>query len=522
MLRRATSVLSALAIASTAVAVSTGPAAATGAPDVAPGGFRIEAAEGATITVDGLGRFADTIEVIPGPDGQLQVINELSMDAYVEGLGEMPASWHAEALKAQAVAARTYAWFSYDRGYYLGQGLDFDICGTTACQVFAGREIVESPGVGARWAAAVADTSGEVLAYEDRPILARFFSTSGGATRNNEDVFPSSGAYPYLQAVEDPEDAVSPLHRWTVTFTREEFDAIVSRGETLGAAVPVAGVRRIVEPGSEDVVRLTRANGHVVEISASKFRFWVSDVAPEVFPGRFPQRRADGGRMPATLPSSRLEFDVTDSHVVVHGFGWGHGVGMSQYGAKGKAETGRSYDEILAAYYGGLTPVVHERAPERIRVGLTWEANQVSVRADGYVRVLTDIGEADARSGTPWVFRSAGRSVELVARPDATFTERRTQTRRLPRAEPLPAAPDEDPVPAPEDRAAGELHAPGHGPVTDGESAAAAPAGVSDAGPSGAAEASLTEALAGGVRHTVPGLGGALRLVQGVARLFGG
>jgi SpoIID/LytB domain protein len=519
MLRGTPAVLASLTVAAALLAPPAPAARATEPPGVAPGGFRLEAGDDATLVVPGLGRFSDTIEVVPGPDGRLQVVNELSLDAYVEGLAEMPAGWHGEALKAQAVAARSYAWFTYARGYYLEQGLDFDICGTTACQVFKGREIVETPGVGKRWAAAVADTAGEVLSYEDRPILARFFSTSGGATRANEDVFPSTGPRPYLQAVDDPHDAVSPLHRWTVKFSRAEFDAIMARGDTLGAAVPVAGVRRISAPGEEDVIRLTRANGHQVEISASKFRFWVSDVAPQLFPDRFPQRRDDGGPMPATLPSSRLDFEVTDTQVIVRGRGWGHGVGMSQYGAKGRAEAGQTYDQILGAYYGGLSPAPHPAAPERIRVGLTWDAREVSVRVDGYVKVLTDVAETDARSGIPWTFRADGDRVELTSRPPATFGPRTTPTRRLPR--PAPNATPEavaGEVPADRDgtRPAAAPHAADARP-----DAAVAP--ETSSGPAvTAGDRSLVAALADGVGATAPGVRGALDLVRSALRLFGG
>ena len=512
-IRRLTSTFLAAATAVTTVAVPALPAGAVeGAPGVRPGGFRIEAAEGTTLTIPGLGRFTDTIEVIPAPDGGLQVVNELDLDAYVEGLGEMPAAWHEEALKAQAVAARTYAWSSERRGYYLEQGLDFDICGTTACQVFKGRAIVETPGVGPRWAAAVAATEGEVLAYEDRPILARFFSTSGGATRANEDVFPGSGPRPYLKAVEDPDDAVSPLSRWDVTFSREMFNEILSRGETLSAAVPVKAVRRDLADGTRtDEIVLTREDGHEVRISASKFRAWVSDLAPELYPGRFPARRADGGPMPTTLPSSRLEFELTPANVIVHGYGWGHGVGMSQYGAKGKAERGVAYDDILATYYGGLRPEAHERVPERIRVGLTWDATQVQVQADGYVRVLTDTAETDARSTIPWVFRAGGAAkVDLVQRPHSTFVERTTPSRRLPRIAPLPDEP----------AATGE----GVEPNAEGAPPAAAPApdGDVDAPAASTPEAgrSFASVVGDSLSITVPGVG-LMRLLSGALRSLG-
>lgn len=505
MLRTVTASVTALVAAASMTLAATPASAAETAPGVKPGGFRLEASPGATITIAGLGRFTDTVEVIPAPDGRLQVINELSLDAYVEGLGEMPASWHEEALKTQAVAARSYAWSSERRGYYLEQGLDFDICGSTACQVFKGRAVVETPGVGQRWADAVAATSNEVLAYEDRPILARFFSSSGGATRANEDVFPSSGPRPYLQSVEDPDDAVSPLSRWQVRFTRAQFDDILSRGETLSAAVPVAEVERVLAGDGRrtDEIVLTRADGRVVDISASKFRAWISEMAPAVYPDSFPQRRADGGPMPTTLPSSRLEFDVTDDQVVVNGFGWGHGVGMSQYGAKGKAERGMTYDEILGAYYGGLEPQTHERVPQRLRVGLDWDATEATISVDGYVRVLTDTAQTDARSGIPWTFRAAGPGkVELTSRPRTTFVGRTEPSRRLPRVAELP-----DEVPAVEEEVT-EPAAPVDRRAPASEDAG--PAAEID-GPSNTVGAAVRAT----VRYASPGLGPIVDLLGG-------
>ncbi|MBW3658550.1 MAG: SpoIID/LytB domain-containing protein [Actinobacteria bacterium] len=513
------------ALATALVLLPARPASAVeGAPGVRPGGFRIEAAAGTTLTIPGLGAFSDTIEVLPGPGGRLQVVNEMSMDTYVEGLAEVPASWPAESLKAQAVAARTYAWYSEDRGYYLEQGLDFDICASTACQVFHGREIADTT-IGRPWVEAVRATSGEVLAHEDRPILARFFSTSGGATRNNEDVFPESGPRPYLQGVDDPHDAVSPLSRWQVRFSRAQFDELLSRGETLRAAVPVAKAERVLADGTRsDHIRFTREDGHQVEIEASKFRFWVSEMAPKVFPGQYPQARADGGRMPATLPSSRIEFTLTDATVAIDGFGWGHGVGMSQFGAKGKAEDGWHYGDILSAYYTGLEAAPHPGAPERIRVGLDWEnLSQVEVRADGYVRVFTADAQTDARSTIPWTFRSEGSTVDLVTAPHVTFGERTHETRRLPRDVAPPAL-----APAVEAAAPAEPPASDEPRSIPGERTAVldvAPAATTDdaddatqdgAGPSVAGAISST------VQRTAPGVGGLVTLLRGAVRVLAG
>lgn len=368
------------------------------------------APEGTVFEVDDR-RYTGTIEVRVAPDGELTVINTVPMETYVEGIAEMPARWPLEALKAQAVAARTYAWFELRQGRWARFG--FDICATTACQVYAGRSVVEAPEVGERWEQAVAETAGQVLVHDGAPILARYFSTSGGATRNNEHVFPAEGPRPYLKGVEDPDDAVSPLHRWTATFTREQMDAILARGERLSEAVPVASIEhRTAEGRGSDRVRITGSGGAVVEVGASEFRGFVSSVAEELYPDVFPQDRPDGQPLPTTLPSSRFDVEVTEEAVTIHGRGWGHGVGLGQFGAMGKAERGLDHREILASYYNGLEPVRADGVPDRIRVGLTTDAEEITIAAGG-----------------PFTLRSGGATIterglgrwRLVAAPQATM-----------------------------------------------------------------------------------------------------
>ncbi len=329
-------------------------------------------------------RLVGRVELIRTAGGFV-LVNEVPMRTYLEGIQEVPLRWHMEALKAQVVAARTYAWRAIRRSTYE----HYDICATVACQVFHGRDVVEAPD-GDRWVAAVAATEDEVLLHDGEPILARYFSTSGGHTRNNEHVFPSEGAYPYLVGVEDPEDEVSPLHTWQVSFTREEMDEILSRGQRLSAVAPLEAIEVVPAAGGRtDQVRVTGAGGATVTMNASTFRAFVSDTAAELYPDRYPSPRDDGAqRLPLTLPSSRFSFEVTDEEVIVDGRGFGHGVGMSQYGAMGKAQDGMTYDEILAAYYNGITPQHDERVPDLIRVGLTDGAEGFTLRAEGPVRVL--------------------------------------------------------------------------------------------------------------------------------------
>jgi stage II sporulation protein D len=396
---------------SAATAVTAGTAAT--ADEIGADVLRFEGGPEVAFALDDGRGFADVLELRATGDGGMVLINDVTMDDYLSGVAEMPPRWHAEALKAQAVAARTYAWRSLQRGTFEGRG--YDICATVDCQVFAGTQVVEDHAQGQRWRQAVLETSDEVLLDEEgRPILARYFSTSGGQTLPNDLVFPNSGAFPYLVGVEDPDDEISPLHRWEVELTREEFEDVLSRGDTLSAAVPVAAVERrgeFVDPRAEVVV--IGEDGTEVAVSAVVFREFVSRIAADRHPDRFPGRRDDGRPMPTTMPSSRFEVEVGEDRVLIEGRGWGHGVGMGQYGAHGKALRGLTYDEILASYYNGLVPQRHGDVPDRVRVGLD-VADEVEVRGDGPVRILADGNEVAERALGGWRVEAAGGSLRLV------------------------------------------------------------------------------------------------------------
>ena len=371
------------------------PVPATAAePVTVTGEVRFTGGPDTLIAVDGR-RYHGAIELLA--DGQ--VVNDVDVERYVAGVAEMPSRWPMAALEAQAVAARTYAWWSAESASHRG----YDLCDTTACQVYRGAEVVLDGGE--RWAAAVAATAGQVLVDDDgAPVLARYFSTSGGRTYANEEVFPSTGARDHLVAIDDPYDEVSPYHRWEVRFNRAEFDEILARGERLAAAVPVAEVERTGAVDDVDARFVVRGeDGTEVEVGAVELRDFLSRVAVSRFPDRFPTRRADGLRpLPSTVPSSRFTAEVTDGEVVLSGRGWGHGVGMGQYGARGRAAAGHAAEEILAAYYGGLTPVASDALPDRIRVGLGTPRDEVVVSGDDLLRIETEGEVVVERALGPW------------------------------------------------------------------------------------------------------------------------
>ena len=409
---RSTAVLAlALALVLVPVLTAATPALAqTSAPDSVEaqrisGGVRFIAPDDALLElsgVPGVRRFLDTIELLPRGDG-VDVVNELGFDAYLYGLAEVPQSWPEAVLDAQVIAARTYAWHVMGLATYR----DYDICATVACQVFRGAEVLLATN-GDRWRDAVDRTSGQALLFEGAPILARYFSTSGGRTYGNEEVFESSGPRPYLRAIADPYDTLSPLSRWEVRFDRDDFDAILAEGRTLAAVVPFATIERLGpadDPRAE--VRITGRDGRSVTVRAIVLRDFVSSRAVELFPDRYPPLRSDGVRpLPSTIPTTRYGFEVSDAEVVLHGLGWGHGVGMGQWGAHARALEGHSANEILAAYYGGLEPVTAPGLPGRIRAGMgrarADDDGRVAVRLTTPTRVTAVGGPALGTSLGTW------------------------------------------------------------------------------------------------------------------------
>jgi stage II sporulation protein D len=165
------------------------------------------------------GRFRSYLELRPSPSGGLTVVNALGLDNYVKGVisGEVPSSWPAETLKAQALAARTYA-LTTDRG-----GPVFDQYPDTRSQVYRGVN-----GETAATNAAVTSTAGEVVTYNGEIAVTYFFSTSGGRTENIENSFVGAAPKPWLKSVEDPFDDASPRHRWRLVYTQSQMQSRLS------------------------------------------------------------------------------------------------------------------------------------------------------------------------------------------------------------------------------------------------------------------------------------------------------
>jgi stage II sporulation protein D (peptidoglycan lytic transglycosylase) len=291
-------------------------------------------------------RYPGLLAVKRASDGTLSLTVTLPFERYLEGIAEVPPSWPTEALEAQAIAARSYALATTGWSGQEGDTLDTPICATTSCQVYGGMPI-GAIGDARRWFRAVRRTTGRVLLYEGRPADTVYFSTSNGHTYGNEDVFGSS-PLPYLRPVPEHDDTASPTSHWSVTIPFGDLAAFLERAGDWPSGTPIGRVQ--LAGGS---VRIS-GGGQMRSIDLGDFRDAVNGGAPCLMPGRYPP-----AGLPTTIPSSWLSMSIGPASVTVTGRGWGHGVGMVQWGAYGKARLGWSADRILGYYYGGLQPQVY-------------------------------------------------------------------------------------------------------------------------------------------------------------------
>ena len=298
-----------------------------------------------TVSLAGVGEYRGILEVRRTAGG-VGAVNEVALDDYLKGISEVPSSWPAEVLRAQAIAARTYLLWTLGKGP-AGEAaaLGAQICATESCQVYGGVAKERAPH-GENWVAAVRDTAGLALLSGGAPILAKYSACNGGRS--------VSGGKPYLKAVDDPDDARCPLHRWGLTASYDD----------IGRALAVPGPVKSVRATAGDVVVTWEGDGGGGSVTVPRTEFR-SKVGSAVTP---PPDRS------RTVPSIMFTLRPDDGARVatLDGRGFGHGIGMSQWGAYGKAQRGMKAAAILAAYYGGIQPakVPAAKLPDRVRVAV--------------------------------------------------------------------------------------------------------------------------------------------------------
>ena len=263
---------------------------------------------------------------------------QMDIEEYLYGVlsGEMPSDFNIEALKAQAVAARTYVIYKIENNIKSGHK-GADICTNSShCQAYTSYENLKNT-KGEDWIKnsypkvkqAVNETKGHIITYNGEPILPLYFSTSSGKTENSEEVF--STEYPYLRSVDSPYDKYAPKYASTLKISNKDF---VSKLKSTYSDINITQNNL-----SSQIKILNRSDGGSVEkIKLGNKELTGRDI-----------------RNILNLNSANFEikFDTNSLDFVVKGYG--HGVGMSQWGANGMAEEGYKYYEILSHYYKDTT-----------------------------------------------------------------------------------------------------------------------------------------------------------------------
>ncbi|WP_213469877.1 stage II sporulation protein D [Paenibacillus dendritiformis] len=278
-------------------------------------------------------------------------IENVPLEQYVRGVlaAEMPADFELEALKAQAIAARTYIVRRLRSGDTAGVPEGADVTDTVAHQAYIPLdELANRPErMIARLNQAVNETRDQVVTYQGEPIMAAFFSTSNGYTENAEDYWKNP--VPYLKSVPSPWDqAESPRYAETVELPLNE---VLDKLGLTPAAVPgLAQATR--QGGTGNSSSGTRPGGGL----AADVRILSRTAGKRVEEVQFGSKRFSGRdiREKLNLRSSAFDWERDGDKLRITTYGYGHGVGMSQYGAQGMAKQGAGAERILTYYYTGV------------------------------------------------------------------------------------------------------------------------------------------------------------------------
>lgn len=342
-------------------------------------------------------RYYGSFEYSRQNGNDITVVNVVDMQDYIKGVVpyEMSASWNIEALKAQALCARSYAFNNENKHSSYG----FDLCNSTDCQVYYG-----TSGATTNSDKAVDDTIGEYITYNGSIATGFYHSSDGGATENSENVWVS--ALGYLRGVEDPYEKTESIGNgtWSITITNDQIKAILNaKGYSL-TGVSNMYISKYTDMGNVNELTIVDTNGtnytftkerartilnsttYGIDVKSIRYRinetfdgsvsgssFYVNDEQYNTKDGfyiigdsgttqvddvsSYYVRTEDGTiQLPsASTSTSSSSLTTSAGTYIINGRGWGHNIGMSQYGAKAMADSGFTYDEIVKFYFTGVT-----------------------------------------------------------------------------------------------------------------------------------------------------------------------
>ena len=254
----------------------------------------------------------------------LSVINRVGLEEYVAGVvsGEINAKWHEEALKAQAVAARTYVLYKSMQN----SDQPYDVVPSVQDQVYRGRGDINQ-----RLWEAVMQTKGRVVTHDNRPIYAAYSSTAAGPTEDALYVWALD--LPYLKGVDCPFDEEAPRYFWRTAISLETLEQRLRKEQFHVGTIATITPYTYTPSGRVDRIRILHSRGQTILRG--------QDL-----------RRVVGY---SKIFSTQFRIESFGHQIVISGRGAGHGVGMCQWGMKEMAELGYSYEAILRYYYPGTT-----------------------------------------------------------------------------------------------------------------------------------------------------------------------
>ncbi len=327
------------------------------------------------VSVNG-SKYRGGIELIPTSSGNFTVINFVNINDYIAGVvgKEMSPSWHIEALKSQAVCARSYTITTWKKHSSNG----FNLCGTQHCQAYLGMS-----GETESTIRAASETRDQIVMYGQSVAETLYSSSSGGASAYSKNVWGSD--VPYLTAVKDPYEAYvdNPKAHWEVTLSKSNIKNTLAK-----SSVDIGEITDMKVTGADEFGRT-----YEVTIYGTKDKYVLKNDRTRTFFGLNSQmysilpKGGDAVAQPLSILSSAGQSSVSYFSIkgsktagsasdgfyikssnstklyapasvnpdswLISGSGWGHGLGMSQYGAKGMAEQGFGYKDILMFYFPG-------------------------------------------------------------------------------------------------------------------------------------------------------------------------
>ena len=278
--------------------------------------------EGNILSVNG-NRYRGNIRIQKSANGSMDVINVLDVEAYLYGVvpKEMSPQWHVEALKAQAIAARTYVLYQKEKN----KNRDYDVIATTTSQVYGGRGAESEKST-----QAVDETKGMVLLYDGQLALTYFHANSGGMTEDAKRVWTAD--VPYLKAVRDDYSIKAKNCSWKLSMNVDTIRKSLNKN-----GLEIGSIERLIPSDISPSGRVMKIRifhgGRETIVNGNDFRIKID---------------------PTLVRSTLFTMIREGDEIRLEGKGYGHGVGMSQWGAYFMALEGYSHGDILRHYYYGV------------------------------------------------------------------------------------------------------------------------------------------------------------------------